>query len=475
VAGSTLYVSYLRWDDGAKTTSRGWQICTKVYDGARWVSLDAAGLIQKQRVRPAVLLDTAQGTIHTFGQSPELERETWSSWTQENAATYEHSQPLPELPYARPAAFVRIQRAQLVQPADTGSARRAPYTVRFADGERQLLWGDLHMHSNLSGCSLGARFHCTELEEKFRFCRDVAQLDFALNTDHDSMRDNEWQRNRNSAHFHDMPGHFCAFNGYEWTCSHFDDRPNYGHYNILYKEDGPLLRTGDPRYRSVSQLAAALPPDAALAIPHHPGDNAHMLDWNAYDPVFAPLVEVFQVRGSYEYDNCPMHPVLYGRHIVRKHSLQYGLNRGYDFGFTAGGEHEGVGVTGVYATAFTREGIFEALRERRTFATTGDRIVVDFRLAQHPMGSSIRTSAPSLAGYLSVLGTDSVTSIRIVRNGQTCHEWEPGTLQVTHTWREDRVADPSISGARDYYYAVITQRNAEMAWTSPIFVYGDTS
>jgi len=62
----------------------------------------------------------------------------------------------------------------------------------------------------------------------------------------------------------------------------------------------------------------------------------------------------------------------------------------FDFGFTAGGEHEGVGVTGVYATDLTREAIFEALRERRTYGTTGDRIIVDWRLDGHPMGSRPR-------------------------------------------------------------------------------------
>lgn len=470
VAGNTLYVSYLKWDYGSATASKGWQICTKTFDGERWIRLDATGLVQKQRVRPAVLLEAARGTLHTFGQSPKVEKETWSDWTQENAATYQHSQTLPELPYARKAAFVTNQRAQLVQPVPAEDTRRVPYSVHFEDGERMLLWGDLHMHTNLSGCSLGARFHCTEIEEKYRFCRDVAQLDFALNTDHDSMRDVEWHRNRNAAHFHDLPGHFVAFHGYEWTCSHFDDKPNYGHYNILYQEDGPLLRTRDARYNSVSQVAAALAHDAALAIPHHPGDNAHLLDWNAFDPSFAPLVEIFQVRGSYEYDNCPMHPVLYGRNVVRKHSLQYGLNRGFDFGFTAGGEHEGVGVTGVYATVLTREAIFEALRERRTFGTTGDRIVVDFRLDRHPMGSTIRTDAQTLTGYLAVVGTDMVSSIVVIKNGHTCHEWQPGTLQFTHTWQEDRAADPPAS-VRDYYYVVVTQRNAEMAWTSPIFVY----
>jgi hypothetical protein len=467
VAGDTLYVSYLRWDYGSATTSRGWKICTKVFDGERWVGLDAVGLIQKQRVPPAVCIDADHARVITGGQSPALEAQTWSDWTQESAGTFLRSQSLPRLPFARPPVYETVVRKQLVRAVNEEPSQRPAHTANFADGERRLLWGDLHMHSNLSGCSLGARFHCTELENKFRFCRDVAQLDFALNTDHDSMRDHEWHRNRNAAHFHDMPGHFIAFHGYEWTCSHFDDKPNYGHYNVLYREDGPMLRTCDDDFNSVRAVAAALSQEDAMAIPHHPGDNAHMLDWNAFDPDFAPLVEVFQVRGSYEYDNCPMHPQRWGRGVVRKHSLQYGLNRGFDFGFTAGGEHEGVGVTGVYATAFTREGIFNALRERRTFGTTGDKIVVDFRLDETPMGGRLDTTAPTVAGYLSVRGTDLITHVRIVDNGRTVREWQPDTLDVTLNW-EQAVA----TGGRSYIYAVISQRNDEMAWSSPIFVYG---
>jgi hypothetical protein len=473
VDGNTLFVSYLRWDYGTSSSHRGWLICTKVFDGDRWISCISPKLIQKQRVRPAVLLDKLHGYIHVFGQSPEREKAHWSDWTQENVATYQTTQTSPQLPYKHSAVFMEKRREQITKSVCPEPKHSTPYVVSFEDGKRQLLWGDLHMHSNLSGCSLGSRFHCTELEDKLRFCRDVANLDFALNTDHDSMSDTEWHRNRNAAHFHNFPGHFVAFNGFEWTCSHFNDKPNYGHYNILYKEDGPMLRTKDECYNTVMQLADKLPHESILAIPHHPGDSTHPLDWNAFNPDFAPLVEIFQVRGSYEYDNCPMHPEMYGRKVVRKHSLQYGLNRGFDFGFTSGGEHEGVGVTGVYAEEFSRKGIFNALQERRTYGTTGDRIIVDFRLDQHPIGSCIHTSAQTMTGYLMVLGTDILTYIKIVKNGSIVHEWNPGTLQIKHFWQEKRLTDSFVPGKRDYYYIVVNQSNNEMAWTSPIFVYGE--
>jgi len=41
--------------------------------------------------------------------------------------------------------------------------------IEYRDRSLKLFWGDLHMHTNLSVCSLHPKFHCSELEEKYRF------------------------------------------------------------------------------------------------------------------------------------------------------------------------------------------------------------------------------------------------------------------------------------------------------------------
>jgi hypothetical protein len=87
-------------------------------------------------------------------------------------------------------------------------------------------------------------------------------------------------------------------------------------------------------------------------------------------------------------------------------------------------------------------------------------------MAAIPCAITLTTSAPSSSGALAAIGTDAISSIRLVKNGQTCHEWAPDSLQFTHTWRQERAPK-----ARAHYYLVVTQRNAERAWTSPIFVY----
>ena len=35
-------------------------------------------------------------------------------------------------------------------------------------------------------------------------------------------------------------------------------------------------------------------------IPHHPGHGGNFCDWKDHDPRFERLVEIFQIRGSYE-------------------------------------------------------------------------------------------------------------------------------------------------------------------------------
>jgi len=84
------------------------------------------------------------------------------------------------------------------------------------------------------------------------------------------------------------------------------------------------------------------------------------------------------------------------------------LRRGHRVGVTAGADgvsgrpgadHPGTrqirnvrsGITAVYATDLTREGIWEALRARRTYATTGERILLSVTVDGQPMGSEFDT------------------------------------------------------------------------------------
>ena len=74
----------------------------------------------------------------------------------------------------------------------------------------------------------------------------------------------------------------------------------------------------------------------------------------------------------------------------------------------------------VKAHELSREAIFDALRNRRTYAVTGDRIEVDFSVNGAMMGSELPYSR-NREIRASVRGWDVVDRVEIVKNGRVIH------------------------------------------------------
>ena len=84
-------------------------------------------------------------------------------------------------------------------------------------------------------------------------------------------------------------------------------------------------------------------------------------------------------------------------------------------------DHITGGLTAVIAPELTREAIIQALRERRCYATTGARMVLDFRVNGHGMGEEFTTAAPDVAVTARVLGTAQLARLELVCNGSCLH------------------------------------------------------
>ena len=160
--------------------------------------------------------------------------------------------------------------------------------------------------------------------------------------------------------------------------------------------------------------------------------------------------------------------------------VQEALNRGYHFGIIAGSDthtsdpgnplvkhplfphpHR-VGIMAIYAKELTRQALWEALWARRVYATTGERILLDFKIDGHDMGEDLALSKPPLI-HLMVAGTAPLAQVELIRNGQVVlSRIKPG-LDLEMEWQEDRVYP-------GYYYLRVTQEDGEMAWSSSIWV-----
>ena len=99
------------------------------------------------------------------------------------------------------------------------------------------------------------------------------------------------------------------------------------------------------------------------------------IDWDTYDPEFAPVVELISMHGcSEESDNT--RPFL---HVMGpsdyEGTMHCGLARGHVFGITGSTDHHsghpgsyGHGLSGIWATEHTRAAIWRAFYERRIWA-----------------------------------------------------------------------------------------------------------
>ena len=284
-------------------------------------------------------------------------------------------------------------RLRVVEQGGTLEGISNPILVRAAAGDSPyaLLWADLHQHSRLSDGT-------GEPEDLYRYARDVANLDAAAITDHDHhglrpLGPEQWERIRKTAEeFHD-PGTFVTFLAYEWT------NWEYGHRNVYYRgSEGTVLSTADPSSDTPPELWAGLPAEGAMTVAHHTGGGPVPVDWTAIPPEERErVVEISSVHGSSECRGCPGE--IYNP--APGSFVRDALDRGYRLGFIGSGDghigHPGVnyspvgpgGMAGIYAAGRTREAIWEAVEARRTYATSGPRILLDFRLGDHWMGEEV--------------------------------------------------------------------------------------
>ncbi|MCP5118952.1 MAG: DUF3604 domain-containing protein, partial [bacterium] len=177
-----------------------------------------------------------------------------------------------------------------------------------------------------------------------------------------------------------------------------------------------------------------------IMVPHHPSNRLGHRGTAAskIDPEVSPLLEIHSEWGCAEHDRAP-HP--YKRHTEggrwTRHTLQHYLQQGHRLGVIAstddhlgypGAYREGLAV--VKATELSRDAIFDAVRQRRTYAVTGDRIDLDFFLNGKIMGQEL-PYARNRSMEVSVRGWDVIDRVEVLKNNRVIHrdfpvDREPG-------------------------------------------------
>lgn len=330
---------------------------------------------------------------------------------------------------------------------------------------QRIYWGDLHTHSGLSfdaKCSI---------EELYQFAKTESDLDFIVVSDHDiysSARD--WEESKLQANKNNEPDIFVAFIGYEWT--------GYGgvvggHRVIIYpKNDAKRFNFQSSFSDNIEKITSLVSAEGGLMIIAHPDDINYQanLDYIRND-VQVGIEFIGSNSNRFEYFGNSQ-----AQHIqVEGNSARDALLKGNIIGAIGSSDSHDCrpglgGVTAVISDSLTRKNIFEAIKNRRVYATTGARIKLDFSTQKLAMGnvelySSRQLPLVSPKFNIWVKGTAELSEIQVIKNSEVIYKLSVnGTNSLFQIFEDINWIDKDT-----YYYLKVIQKDGELAWSSPIY------
>jgi hypothetical protein len=249
---------------------------------------------------------------------------------------------------------------------------------------------------------------------------------------------------------------------------------------------GPLLNT---QQVTLPQLWKALDGVEALTIPHHTMKMPAVVDWTGtHDERTRRNFEIYSAHGlSEEFD--PYHPLAMEQSLFtnpsttsrRGTSAQQAWEDGLVLSTIASSDdhraHPGqphFGIVAVRAAALRRADVFDALHDRRTYATTGSRIVLDVSVAGIEMGGRGEAAGP-VDIRCTARGTDVIDLVEVLRHAGG----RPGFRVIASLRPLDETVDWSVGDEPPpgpaIYYVRLRQRTpvrgrVPMAWSSPVWL-----
>ncbi len=237
-------------------------------------------------------------------------------------------------------------------------------------------WGDLH---GQSGESVGVN----PIDAYFEFARDLGFLDVTGHQANDfQVKEAFWEQiNEATARF-DQDGAFVVFPGYEWSAN----TAVGGDHNVFFRHEGRKMRRSSHAMledrtdlaldaNNSAELFEALAEEDCVLYAHvggRPADVAY-----AHDPELRTAVEVHSDWGTFEW--------ILTDSLALGHRVGLVCNSDGHKG-RPGASYPGASSFGAYggltcfrAEYLTRDGIFEAMRRRRHYGTTGSRLHLDVR------------------------------------------------------------------------------------------------
>ena len=356
----------------------------------------------------------------------------------------------------------------------------------------QLYFGQLHSHTQYSDGS-------GTLDSALSYIRslpDSANVQFVAFTDHsnyfdsknapnveaalydtslvkDSDASHSWKTYKDTiAQFNkDNAGDMVAIGGFEMTWS-----GGPGHINtfntpgIVSRNNSTLNnKTADAGMKAYYALLSQEEGKNSISQFNHPGTTfGNFKDFNYWDPVIDSRMYMVEVGNGEGQIGAGGYYPSYEQYIMA-------LDKGWHLAPTNNQDnHQGKWGNAndardvILTDNFTEEGIYDAIRALRMYATEDKNLELGYTVNGLMMGSRIETVPGKLDIEVSVYDpdrTDSIAKVEVVVNsGKVAHVWDDpaefksGTLSVT------------LAPEYSYYFIRVTQKDGDLAVTAPVWV-----
>ena len=273
-------------------------------------------------------------------------------------------------------------------------------------------WGDIHIHNYPSVDAIG--------NTPYEYARNVSCLDFAATAEHGAGGIKEhWAQTRKWCREWYEPGRFVTILALETNTK--------WHHNIYFYDDNvPVVdaqKNGDSLVTPEEMLDYIADKKVITQI-HHTGWG---FDMRLRYPDTTRLLEIYSMHGSSELRD-PDSSIFMDKHRNREGDAKIGPYYARDAWalgqrFVTQGSsdnHFGQGgvrhnsVTAVATDCLERASILDAMQAGSCYATTGERILLDFAIDGRPVGSEFRVPiGATLSFTIEVHGTWEIDKIEI--------------------------------------------------------------
>lgn len=393
-----------------------------------------------------------------------------------------------------PAADMADGRTEVKVTATRADGKSAEFSWFFTVGKTtyQLYFGQLHSHTQYSDGS-------GSLDSALSYIKnlpDSANVQFVAFTDHsnyfdskndpnveaalydtslvkDSDASHSWKTYKDTiAQFNeDNAGDMVAIGGFEMTWSGGPGHINTFNTPGIVSRNNKTLnnKTDDAGMKAYYALLSQTEGANSISQFNHPGTTfGNFKDFSYWNPVIDSRMYMVEVGNGEGQIGAGGYYPSYEQYIMA-------LDKGWHLAPTNNQDnHQGKWGNAndardvILTDNFTEEGIYDAIRALRMYATEDKNLELGYTVNGLMMGSRIETVPGKLDIEVSVYDpdrTDSIAKVEVVVNsGKVAHVWDDaaqlknGTLSVT------------LAPEYSYYFIRVTQKDGDLAVTAPVWV-----